>query len=106
MTAERILSTVVASVLGRADVGPDEGFFDAGGDSVLALQVVARAREAGLALTIRQVFEHQTVRALAAIATEVAAPSVSGGVDQDLLDEFEDDVPVTASEAVEWETVG
>ncbi|MYR01857.1 hypothetical protein GTX23_25580, partial [Streptomyces sp. SID6139] len=39
-----------------------------GGDSILSIQVVARARQDGLALTSRDVYQHQTVAALARCA--------------------------------------
>jgi amino acid adenylation domain-containing protein/non-ribosomal peptide synthase protein (TIGR01720 family) len=70
-----LLATLVAEVLGRPEVGVDEGFFALGGDSIVALQLVARARAAGLELSARQVFEHQTVAALAA----VVVPDPAGG---------------------------
>jgi len=38
-----------------------DNFFLLGGDSILSLQIVARAREAGLRVTPRQLFEHPTV---------------------------------------------
>ncbi|MEU8820498.1 amino acid adenylation domain-containing protein [Actinoplanes sp. NPDC048796] len=68
---QELLATLVADVLGLDEVGVQEGFFALGGDSIVALQLVARARAAGLELTARQVFEHQTVAAMAEV-TEVA----------------------------------
>ncbi len=59
-----------------AQVGRDDNFFELGGDSILSLQVVSRARRAGLVLTPRQLFEHQTVRGLAAVAGREAAAVV------------------------------
>jgi len=64
---QELLATLVAEVLGLDQVGVDEGFFALGGDSIVALQLVSRARAAGLELSARQVFEHQTVAALAAV---------------------------------------
>jgi len=52
-------------VLGRDDLGVTDNFFEAGGDSIQSLQIIARAREAGWRLTPRQVFEHPTVAGLA-----------------------------------------
>ncbi|MGO4725196.1 amino acid adenylation domain-containing protein [Inquilinus sp. 2KB_23] len=66
--AERTLAGIWAEVLGLASVGATDNFFELGGDSILSLQVVGRARRAGLVLTPRQLFEHQTVRGLAAAA--------------------------------------
>ncbi|MFD6407163.1 amino acid adenylation domain-containing protein, partial [Streptomyces diastaticus] len=62
---ERLLAEIWATVLGRERVGVEDNFFDLGGDSIISLQVVSRARRAGLALTSRDVFLHPTVAALA-----------------------------------------
>ncbi len=63
---ETLLAAVWSAVLGVERVGVDDNFFDLGGDSILSLQIVARARKAGLQITTRQLFEHQTVAELAA----------------------------------------
>ncbi|WP_394842175.1 amino acid adenylation domain-containing protein [Pendulispora brunnea] len=65
--AEAVLATVWTSLLGRP-VGTRENFFEIGGDSILALQVVSRTRAAGLAITARQIFLHQTIAELATVA--------------------------------------
>lgn len=62
-----------AQVLGVERVGVDDSFFDLGGDSILSMQVVARARAAGVLCRPRDVFIEQTVSRLAAVA------EVSGG---------------------------
>ena len=59
-------------VLGVTRVGVDDDFFELGGDSILAVQVAARARDTGLALTARMVFEHPTVSELAAKVDQAA----------------------------------
>ncbi|MCD0448729.1 amino acid adenylation domain-containing protein [Actinocorallia sp. API 0066] len=66
--AEEVLAGLFAEVLGLARVGIDDGFFDLGGDSIIAIQLVARARQSGLVVTPREVFQHQTVAELAAVA--------------------------------------
>jgi aryl carrier-like protein len=76
--AEAALCQVFAEVLGVDRVRPQDGFFEVGGDSVLALRVVARAREAGLAFTVRSLFDYQTPEMLAAVAGSLAdSPGVS-----------------------------
>ncbi|WP_250405539.1 amino acid adenylation domain-containing protein, partial [Streptomyces cellostaticus] len=70
---ERIMCAVFADVLGVAEVCADDSFFALGGDSIVSIQLVARARAAGLIITPRQVFERKTVEALAAVAVEVDA---------------------------------
>jgi len=54
-------------------VGIEDNFFDLGGDSIVGIQVVARANEAGLTLSPDQLFEHQTIAELAVIVTGAAA---------------------------------
>ncbi|MEY2933902.1 MAG: hypothetical protein RL033_4651, partial [Pseudomonadota bacterium] len=66
--AERVLAGIWQRVLGLSEPGLDDNFFELGGDSILSLQVVNRAREAGLELTPKDLFQHQTLRALAGIA--------------------------------------
>ncbi len=72
---EEVLAAVWARVLRLPRVGVNDNFFELGGDSILSVQIVARARQAGLLFTMRQVFEHQTVAGLArhARATDAAA---------------------------------
>ncbi|WP_053760714.1 non-ribosomal peptide synthetase [Streptomyces sp. AS58] len=65
---ELALAEVFTEVLGLSDVGTDDSFFDLGGDSIVSIQLVTRARKAGLVITPREVFAHKTVAALAAVA--------------------------------------
>lgn len=62
---EHALAALLADLLQAEDVGRHDDFFALGGDSVLAVQLAARARDAGLDLTPRLVFEHPEVAALA-----------------------------------------
>ena len=59
------LAGIWAEVLGLGRVGVRDNFFVLGGDSILALQVVALARERGLAITIQDLFRAQTISELA-----------------------------------------
>ncbi|HYQ63771.1 condensation domain-containing protein, partial [Actinophytocola sp.] len=61
------LCRLYAEVLGVAEIGVRDSFFERGGDSILALRLVSVARAAGLVLTSRQVFEHPTVTELAEV---------------------------------------
>ncbi|WP_318199945.1 non-ribosomal peptide synthase/polyketide synthase [Streptomyces sp. SCL15-4] len=70
-TEER-LAAIWAEVLGVGRVGARDNFFALGGDSILSIQIVSRARQAGLALTTKDVFRHQTVAELALRAKESA----------------------------------
>ena len=66
--AETQLASIWASLLQVESVGIDENFFELGGDSILAMQIVSRAAQAGLAISPKQIFQHQTVAELAAVA--------------------------------------
>ncbi len=72
---ERALTDIWARVLGLARVGIRDNFFELGGDSILSMQVVSRARQAGLRLTSKDLFLHQSIDVL---APEVAAHGVPG----------------------------
>ncbi|WP_433151782.1 amino acid adenylation domain-containing protein [Actinomadura nitritigenes] len=68
---EETLAGLFREVLTLERVGIDDGFFDLGGDSIIAIQLVSRARQSGLVITPRDVFQHQTVEELAAVARPV-----------------------------------
>ncbi|WP_156665248.1 non-ribosomal peptide synthetase, partial [Rhodococcus phenolicus] len=65
---ETRLVELFAQVLGVDTVGVDDSFFALGGDSIMSIQLVARAKTTGLDFTPRDVFEHKTPAALAAVA--------------------------------------
>ena len=65
---EELLAGIWREALGRERVGIHDNFFQLGGDSILSIQIVARARRAGLLLTTRQFFDNQTIAGLAAVA--------------------------------------
>ncbi|MFI6685147.1 condensation domain-containing protein [Streptomyces sp. NPDC050485] len=69
---ERILARLIAGLLGLPQVAPDDSFFDLGGDSILALQLVIQARREGLKISPRDIFRHRTPAALARAAKEQA----------------------------------
>jgi amino acid adenylation domain-containing protein/non-ribosomal peptide synthase protein (TIGR01720 family) len=80
---EAVVARIWAEALGLTTIHPDQNFFEAGGDSILSLQIVARLRAAGFAAQPRQIFAHQTVAALARVlrtrGTEAAAPALPEG---------------------------
>jgi amino acid adenylation domain-containing protein len=77
--SEHILAAIWAEVLGQPRVGRLDNFFELGGDSINTLQVLARAHQRGVKLTPKQLFEHPTVAAAAAVAVpiEVVAEETS-----------------------------
>jgi amino acid adenylation domain-containing protein/non-ribosomal peptide synthase protein (TIGR01720 family) len=70
---EQILSDLFAEVLGLDRVGVEDDFFALGGDSIISIQLVNRARKAGVVISPPDVFEHKTVAGLAAVAREASA---------------------------------
>nr|WP_228816308.1 non-ribosomal peptide synthetase [Nocardia transvalensis] len=73
--AEQTVAEVIGEVLGIDRVGLDDDFFALGGDSIVSIQVVSRARARGVHFTPRDVFESRTVEALARAATVETAPA-------------------------------
>lgn len=59
------LAEVWARVLGLPDVGPQDNFFDLGGDSILSVHVVAEARQVGLHVLLNDLFQFPTIAELA-----------------------------------------
>ncbi|MFD9546376.1 amino acid adenylation domain-containing protein [Nocardia salmonicida] len=79
---EQTLAALFAEVLGLDTVGVDESFFALGGDSIVSIQLVSRAKAAGISFSARDVFERKTVAALAAVADEtevVVVDELPGG---------------------------
>ncbi len=87
---QRILADIWQDLLGIDRIGIHDNFFELGGDSVVGIQVIGRARQAGLRLKPRQLFESKTIAELAAVAEDVKP--------YDDLDAKEAD-PVRAGEA-------
>ncbi len=90
---EEILAGIYAQVLGLQRVGVDESFFELGGDSILSMQVVARARAAGLLCRPRDIFVEQTVARLARVAG--VAEGAGGPIDEGVG-------PVVATPIMRW----
>jgi non-ribosomal peptide synthase protein (TIGR01720 family) len=65
---ETTLIEIWGSVLGTEQIGIHDNFFDLGGDSILGIQITARAGQAGLKISPRLIFECQTIAELAAVA--------------------------------------
>ncbi|MDQ2707312.1 MAG: amino acid adenylation domain-containing protein, partial [Actinomycetota bacterium] len=71
---EQTLARIWAEVLKVDRVGVNDNFFELGGDSILSIQVVSRARQAGLRLRSKDIFLHQTIAALAPLVGTPDAP--------------------------------
>ncbi|MFD8385783.1 amino acid adenylation domain-containing protein [Streptomyces sp. NPDC059679] len=79
---ERALHEVFADVLGRPRIGVDDSFFDLGGDSIIAMQLAARAHRAQLAITTKDIFLHPTIARLAEVAQDTGVRDEPRGQDR------------------------
>ncbi|WP_158517254.1 non-ribosomal peptide synthetase [Moorena producens] len=77
---ERILAKIWQDVLGLQKVGIHDNFFELGGDSIIGIQIIARANQARLKLTPKQLFAHQTIAELAAVAVTTTVTQAEQGV--------------------------
>ncbi|WP_460207482.1 amino acid adenylation domain-containing protein [Scytonema sp. NUACC21] len=77
---EKALALIWTEVLGLQQVSIHDNFFALGGDSILTIQIVARANQAGLKLTPKQLFQHQTVAELALVAGTTSALQTEQGL--------------------------
>ncbi|RDI64983.1 non-ribosomal peptide synthetase [Nocardia pseudobrasiliensis] len=91
---ERLLTDLFAQVLGHARVGVDDNFFELGGDSISSIQLVSRARHAGLRFKSQDVLTHRTPDALARIATAATVAA-------DPIDDIGTGT-ITATPIIEW----
>ena len=85
---EAKLARIWSEILNIGRIGIHDNFFELGGDSIQSLQIVARANGEGLALTVRQMFGHQTIAELAAVVTVAGTASAEQAPPQG-------DVPLT-----------
>ena len=93
---EEILAGIYAQVLGLERVGVDDSFFDLGGDSISSMQVVARARAAGVLCRPRDIFVEQTVAGVARVAGVAGvADGAAGPIDEGVG-------PVVATPIMGW----
>jgi amino acid adenylation domain-containing protein len=83
---EEVLAQVWTDVLRIPKVGVQDNFFAVGGDSIMAIQIVARSAQSGLQLSVQDVFEQQSVEKLAMVAVAMA---------QEELDSAHGIVPLT-----------
>ncbi|MEM7350069.1 MAG: amino acid adenylation domain-containing protein [Acidobacteriota bacterium] len=77
---EQHLAALWAEVLRCERVGRQDNFFELGGDSILSIQIVSRANQLGIKLTPGQLFEHQTIAELAAVAGEAVSEAEQGTI--------------------------
>ncbi|MEE1866831.1 amino acid adenylation domain-containing protein [Pseudomonas auratipiscis] len=73
---EQQIAELWQQVLQVERVGRDDNFFELGGDSIISIQMVSRARQAGIRFTTKELFQHQSVARLAGIAQHIEQDQV------------------------------
>jgi amino acid adenylation domain-containing protein/non-ribosomal peptide synthase protein (TIGR01720 family) len=76
---EQRLAEIWQEVLKVERVGLNDNFFELGGDSIISIQVVSRARQAGIRFSPKDIFQHQTVQRLATVAQQSDAVQMQQG---------------------------
>ncbi|CAM2010573.1 non-ribosomal peptide synthetase [Acanthopleuribacter pedis] len=77
---EQWLADALAELLGVARVGRHDAYFEMGGDSIIAIQLVGRMRRHGLRLNVADLFANPSVAALAPLLTAQADQTETGPV--------------------------
>ena len=86
---KKTLTEIFSALLPAESVGIYDNFFELGGDSILAMQIVSRATQAGLMLSPQQIFQYQTVAELAQVAQQERQTPIN-----QVPDQGHDQVPV------------
>jgi amino acid adenylation domain-containing protein/non-ribosomal peptide synthase protein (TIGR01720 family) len=79
---EDLLCGLFAEVLGLDRVGPEDSFFELGGDSIMSMQVVSRARRAGVLVSPADVFQRRTPAGLAEVTRTVSGAGAVSGAEE------------------------
>ncbi|MBE8986271.1 amino acid adenylation domain-containing protein [Nostoc sp. LEGE 12450] len=77
---EEMLAQIWVEVLRLEQVGIHDNFFELGGDSILSIQIISRAKQTGLQLTLKQLFAHQTIAELATVENIASVIHIEQGL--------------------------
>lgn len=77
---EELLARIWCEVLHIQQVSIHDNFFELGGDSILSIQIIAKTNQAGLQLTPKQIFQHQTIAELATVASTTGTRKAEQGL--------------------------
>ncbi|MDH6123036.1 non-ribosomal peptide synthetase, partial [Kitasatospora sp. GAS204B] len=76
---EQTLAAIWSEILGVDPIGIHDNFFELGGDSIISIQVIAKAKKFGLHLTPRMIFKYQTIAEIAGHAQSGASANAEQG---------------------------
>ncbi|WP_298917451.1 non-ribosomal peptide synthetase [uncultured Nostoc sp.] len=76
---ETNLAEIWLQVLGLEQVGIHDNFFELGGDSILSIQVIAKAKQANIQLTPKQLFDYPTIAELAVVVNTTPTQQIEPG---------------------------
>jgi amino acid adenylation domain-containing protein/non-ribosomal peptide synthase protein (TIGR01720 family) len=77
---ESTLMDIWTEVLQVDNIGIHDNFFELGGDSIISLQVIAKAKNEGIQLTPKQIFQYQTIADLGTVANTITTQTVEQGL--------------------------
>ncbi|MEM6401049.1 MAG: amino acid adenylation domain-containing protein, partial [Cyanobacteria bacterium P01_D01_bin.116] len=77
---ETSLAEIWKDILQVEKVGINNNFFELGGDSILAIQIISRANQVGIQITPKQLFQYQTIAELAAVTTQTPSIKAEQGI--------------------------
>ena len=77
---EELLARIWCEVLHLQQVSIHDNFFELGGDSILSIQIIAKTNQAGLQLTPKQIFQHQTIAELATVTSTTGTRKAEQGL--------------------------
>ncbi|MCU7495891.1 MAG: amino acid adenylation domain-containing protein [Ignavibacteria bacterium] len=78
--AELIMTGIWQSVLNIDNIGITDNFFELGGDSIISIQLVARANQAGFRLTPKDIFQNPTIKSLVRAANSERIINAGQGI--------------------------
>lgn len=82
---ESKLVSIWEEVLNFSPISTEDNFFEIGGDSILSIQIISKARKNGIVLSPNQLFEHQTISELALFAKaevkEISVQEAHGNIE-------------------------
>ncbi|MDF5729956.1 MAG: amino acid adenylation domain-containing protein [Rhizonema sp. PD38] len=77
---EEIFTKIWQKLLLKEKVSINDNFFEIGGDSILSIQVVSRAKNSGIQITPKQIFLYQTIAELARVANTTVSAECQQGI--------------------------